>query len=242
MEYQTNQPSPSVQEGDLSLLQRIINVFVNPSTTFKAVKVRPSWLVPVLIILALTLMMTILLKPVILKEQYTRAVEKLEERGMNQEQIDMALEQNGKIMKYAFFPAAIIGVLISLLLSAAVWLFVSNTLLGGTSQYGQMLEISAYTSLITSLGGFVKLPIMLQKETINVHFSLATLMSDGAKNSFLYKFLVNTDLFNVWSIAVLCIAIAIVSGLKVKKVWPIVVILLLVWYIGTATLGKLFGG
>ena len=241
MENQTNQTSTPAQEGDLNIVQRIINVFTNPSTTFKAVKARPSWLVPVIIVLALTLVITILLKPVILQEQRTRTIESMENRGMSQEQIEQALKQSGTIMKYAFFPSALIGVLISVLISAGVWLFVSNTLLGGTARYPHMLEVSAYSSIITSLGGIIKLPIMLQKETLNVHFSLATFISDSAKNTLLYKFLANTDLFNIWSIIVLCIGIAVVGGLKVKKVWPIVVILLVIWYIATAALGKLFG-
>ncbi|MBN2355083.1 YIP1 family protein [candidate division KSB1 bacterium] len=242
MDEQTVQTSPSAQEGDLNLIQRIINVFTNPSATFKAVKVRPSWLMPVIIVLVLSLVMTYLLQPVIIQEQRAKTITSLEERGMSQDQIDEALAQSEKFMKYLIIPMGAIGILVALLLSAAVWLFVSKTLLGGSAQYSQMLEVSAYSSLITTLGGFIKLPIMLQKETLNVHFSLATFMSDSAKDTFIYKFLVNSDLFNIWSIAVLCIGIAIVSGLKVKKVWPVVVVLLIVWYLATAALGKLFGG
>ncbi len=236
---QTTPPSP---EGNVTMVQRIINVFTNPSVAFKAVKEKPRWVLPVIIVLVLTLIMMIFLNPIIVKEQKERTITAMEDRGMRQEQIDTALEQSQKFMKYFSLPLAIIGTLVSLLISAAVWMFVSKTILGGSSLYSQMLEVSAYSSLITSLGGFIKLPIMLQKETINVHFSLATFMPDSAKDTFMYKFLVNTDLFNIWSIVVLCIGIAVVSGLKVKKVWPVVVAIMVIWYLATAALGKVFGG
>ena len=109
------------------------------------------------------------------------------------------------------------------------------------AELAQLLEVVSLSSLIPVLGMVIKIPIILSKETMNVHFSLAPFMSDSAKDTFLYKFLMNTDFFNIWYIAVLCIGIAVVGGLKVKKVWPVVVILLIVWYLATAALGNLFG-
>jgi len=236
-------PTPAASKPeDLSLMSRIINLFTNPSATFKAVQIRPSWLVPALIVLVLSIGSTYFLKPVILAEQHRQMVNRMEDRGMSQEQIDLAIEQGNKFMKYTFYPFAIAGIIGVLLVTAAIWLFVSRTILGGTARYAHLLEVTAYTSLISVVGALIKLPIMLQKESINVHFSLATFMADSAKDTFLYKVLVNTDLFNIWSVALLCIGIAVVNGLKVKKVWPVVVGLLIVWYLGSAAIGKVLGG
>ena len=87
----------------------------------------------------------------------------------------------------------------------------------------------------------MKLPIMLSQQTINVHFSLATFLSDSAQETFLYKFLSKIELFNIWFIAVLCIGIAVMINKDAKKIWPIVAGLYLVWYLGSSAVGGFFG-
>jgi len=225
----------------MSFIQRVINVFVNPGKAFIAVRNKPNWIPPAMLVILLGLLMTYLIAPIAMQEQEEKTITMLEKRGMSQDQIDEALESGQAIGKYIMYPSALIGGIVVLLLSAAIWLFVSNTLLGGQARYTQMLEVAGLSSLIATVGMFIKIPIILAQKTMNVHFSLATFLPENSKDTFLYKFLINTDLFNVWSIAVLCIGIAVVGGLKVKKVWPVVVALLIVWYLGVAALGNLFG-
>ena len=125
---------------------------------------------------------------------------------------------------------------------AAVWLFVSNVLLGGSSRYAQLLGVVVYAGFIGLLGFLIKLPIMLSQGTMNVHFSLATLMSDASKETFLYKLLANVELFNLWTIAVTSIGIALVAGLKTKKVWPWVALITVLYWVVAAAVGGAFGG
>lgn len=241
MQEATHPTETAAQAGTMSFVQRVINVFTNPGKAFTAVKSNPRWIPPAALVIVLGVVMTYLITPVIVQEQQEKTIAQLEERGMSQTQIDEALETSGKFMKYLMYPSALIGGLLVIVISAGIWLFASNTLLGGQANYKQMLEVAGLSSLISTVGMFIKVPIILAKQTMNVHFSLATFLPDSSKETFLYKFLVNTDLFNVWSIAVLCIGIAVVGGLKTKKVWPVVVALLIVWYLGVAALGNLFG-
>lgn len=236
-------PSPGVspaKESDMSFFQRVINVFFAPSKTFAAVQKNPRWILPMVLVLLLSTIMTWYIAPAIQKEQQEKMVTQLENRGMDQAQIDEAIEKSQSWMKYFLYPSAIIGGLLVILAMAGIWLFVAKTLLAGEACYAHMLEVVSLSMLIPTLGMLVKAPIIRFKETINVHFSLATFMPDSAKESFIYKFLMNTDIFNIWYIAVLCIGISVVAGLKVKKVWPLVVGLLVLWYLGSAAIGGLF--
>jgi len=226
---------------EMGLIQRIIGIFTSPGQAFESIRTKPNWLVPTILIIAIALASVAVLSPVLKKEQMTRQQEMMEKRGMSQEQIDMAVEQGQKWMSYTLYPSVIIWTLISFLVGAAVWLFVSNTILGGQSAYKQMFAVTAYSSLIDVLGGLIKMPIMLSKETANVHFSIATFMSESAKDTFLYKLLSHFELFTIWSIIVLCIGIAVVGRFKVDKVWPWVAVIFLLWYAVTSALGGMLG-
>ncbi len=232
---------PPTTAGDLSFMQRLVQLFVKPSAAFAAVRQHPRWITPAIVVLLLTAGMTWYITPAIQKEQRERMTIQMEKRSIPQEQIDAAIERLDKPwMTYMMLGSAIVGSLLVILAMGGIWLLVAKSVLGGEARYAHMLEVVSLSMVIPTLGMLLKAPIIHYKETMNVHFSLATFMPDSARDSFLYKFLMNTDFFNVWFIAVLCIGIAVVSGLKVQKVWPVVVGLLVVWYLATAAIGGLF--
>ncbi|HOT96095.1 MAG TPA: YIP1 family protein [bacterium] len=232
---------PPTTEGNLSFLQRLIQLFIKPSAAFAAVRQNPRWITPAIVVLLLTAGMTWYLTPAIQKEQRERMTAQMEKRGMDQEQIATAVEGiNKPWMKYMMLGSAVVGSLLVILAMAGIWLLVAKSVLGGEACYAHMLEVVSLSMIIPTLGMLFKAPIIHYKETMNVHFSLATFMPDSSRDSFLYKFLMNSDFFNIWFIAVLCIGIAVVSGLKVQKVWPVVVGLLVVWYLASAAIGGLF--
>ena len=180
------------------------------------------------------------MQPVIVTESLQKQQEKMEERGMSQEQIDGIAERTQSWMKYTIMPSAVVVTIVGLLIGALIWLFVGNVILGGSAKFKQLFSINVFRSFIPILGGFIKLPIILNKQTLNVHFSLATFMSDALKDTFLYKALASVELFNIWSIAVLCIGVAVACKIKISKVWPIVVIVYAIYFIGQAALSSLF--
>jgi hypothetical protein len=241
MQENTTTGVPAANEGNMSFIQRVINVFVNPGTVFKAVREKPRWIAPAVLVLLLSLLLTWYITPVIEKEQQEKMVTQLEKRGMDQEKIDEAIQKSQTWMKYVMYPSALIGTLLMILAMAGIWLFVAKTLLGGQAAYAHMLEVVSLSMLIPTIGALIKAPIMMHKMTMNVHFSLATFLPDSARETFLYKVLMNTDFFNIWFIAVLCIGIATVAGLKVKKSWPVVAGLLVLWYLVTAGISSMMG-
>ena len=225
---------------NIGFAKRLVGVFLSPTTTFNAVKKQPNWVVPLIVLLVISLAMTIALNPVIISEQTTKTIEKLEERGMNQEQIDEAVQKSQQFMNVSIYAFAVVGTFVVLLIGSLIWLFVSNTIMGGENKFAQLMGVNVYRYFIPTLGGIIKLPIMLSQKTLNVHFSLAAFMADASKDTFLYKMLMQVEVFNVWSIVVLCLGIAAVGNHNVKKVWPWVVGIYLAWYLITSGLSGLF--
>ena len=235
---QSNNPS-DVKE--MNLLSRIIGIFTSPGATFHAIAAKPKWIVPAIIIILISLGTTYLLRDVILQEQRVKTEEQLIKRGVDSSQKETILDKNEKITSIAMYPGALVVTAVMFVIVAAIWLFVSNVVLGGQATFNQMLGVSVYRGFIPLVGGLIKAPLMISQQTVNIHFSLATFMSEEATDTFLYKFLAQIELFNVWSIIVLCIGIAVVSKLNVKKVWPWVAIIYLLWFVGSASVSGLFG-
>lgn len=238
----TTLSEPGVQEPrDLNLISRIINVFVSPSKTFQAVSNKPKWAWPLVISLLLTFAAMWVLTPVIMTDSKSTMEEKMLERGMSQDQVDNAVAQAAKYQKYSIAPTTLVAGLAMTFILAGIWLFVGNTVLGGSAKFAQMMGVIVYSGFIGLLGLLIKMPIMLSQQTMNVHFSLATFMADASKDTFLYKLLANVEIFNIWTIAVYAIGIAIVAKLKVKSVWPWVLILTALYWVAAAGLGSVFG-
>jgi len=232
----------NAQSPQMGLLSRIVGVFTSPGRTAEAIGAKPNWLVPAIIIILLMLLFTYLAKPVIIQETVTRVQQMMESKGAAQDQIDTVLNRIQTSMGLRMFVGVTVTTALGIFIWAAIWLFVSNIVLGAQASYAQMLGVNVYRYFITTIGLLIKLPIMLSKQTMNVHFSLATFLPDDQKTTFLYKMLMQVELFNIWAIVVLSIGIAVVSKLDTKKVWPWVVLVYVVWYVAQAALGSMFGG
>jgi hypothetical protein len=224
-EMNVSNASPLPQSG---LVERLFNVFVSPQKTFQALKIKPDWIVPALIFVIVMGLFGYLQtsNPGLIQAGKDIAIQKLEAKNMPQEQIDAAMAMGDKFRPFTPISTSIVPLIMFVFIGAGVWLFVGNTLLGGKARYGHMLSVTSYTLLITALGTLIKLPIMLAKSDLFVHFSLATFMPDASRETYLYKLLMSTtDLFSIWAMAVLSIGVAVVCDLKVNKVWPTVVII-----------------
>ena len=232
----------NAQSPQMGLLSRIVGVFTSPGRTAEAIGAKPNWLVPAIIIILLMLLFTYLAKPVIIQETVTRVQQMMESKGAAQDQIDTVLNRIQTSMGLRMFVGVMVTTALGIFIWAAIWLFISNIVLGAQASYAQMLGVNVYRYFITTIGLLIKLPIMLSKQTMNVHFSLATFLPDDQKTTFLYKMLMQVELFNIWAIVVLSIGIAVVSKLDTKKVWPWVVLVYVVWYVAQAALGSMFGG
>ncbi|HPG39720.1 MAG TPA: YIP1 family protein [bacterium] len=231
----------TAEAKDMSLLSRIIGVFVSPAATFNAIAAKPKWLVPGIILIIISLGTTYLLSPIISVEQRQKAVEQMEKRGMEQEQIDEAMAKSEQIMKISLYPTVVISSIIMFVLTAAIWLFFGNVVLGGKAKFEQLLGVVVYRAFIPTVGMLIKAPLMISQKTMNIHFSLATFMPDSAKDTFLYKVLAQFELFNIWAIIALCIGIAVCAKLPTKKVWPLVAIIYVIWFLASAGLAGLLG-
>jgi len=216
---------------------KIYNIFFSPRITFESVDEKPDWLVPMTIVVIVALIFGLVAMPVIMPEKMAEQRLKLEERGMSPQEIDRAMEMGEKFGKRIAPVGAIVGTVIYLTVVAGIFLFIGNIILGGKTSFKKMLSVVCYSSLIGSLGSLILLPLVLSKQTMDVHFSLAAVMSSEASKTILYQFLKKIDLFAIWQIFVAGIGVSAIykfttqkSVLMVASLYVVYILISLVWF------------
>lgn len=229
---------------EMNVFSRVIGLFLSPGETFKAISAKPGWLFAVLLVIALSVTFTVITKPVIDKEAAAKQQEILEKRGMDQAEIDrLGEEMKGKagMMEMFKYGSIIIWTFAILSIVSLIWMFIAKFIIGGEVTFSQMMALNAFTGIIPAVGMLVKSPIVLSRGTTNVHFSIATFLSETLSKTFIYKFLSQIEVFNIWSVAVFCIGISIITKREMIKVVPVVIFVYLLYFLAASGLQTVFG-
>lgn len=231
---------PREETQKFSGLQKIIGVFTSPGKTFASMAQDPSWLLPIIIFAAVNLIFLFTAQDIIIQETLTQQEEKMLEQGMDSEQIGQALATTEKFIKYASPIMAVVVPLIILLIVSAVFLFVGNVVMGGSVTFKQLFSVTAHSWLIFSLGALIVLPIVLAKDTMQVSFSLSTLMSEESEGTFIYQLLSKLDIFAIGWIAVQSIGLAAIYKMKTQEMATAIISLYAIYAIVASAIGSAF--
>jgi len=228
------------QPEDLSLVNRMIRVFFAPSETYEAVALRSSWLdwfVPIVLVIALSLVALQITMPVIMETQKEVLQERLKDMPEEQRQqtVEM-MQKTGGIASMITVP--VLG-FVFLFIIAGILLLIGRYGLGGEVTYGQMLAVWGYSSLIGIIAIIVRTPLMLAKETAMVYTGLGMLLPDEMLKTFFGRVLAGIDLFTFWQIGVASIGLAILTRSTTSKALVFLLILWGIWILIQAALGGL---
>ena len=193
-----------------SAVGRVIGTFFSPTPTFQSIAVRPGFLLPLLIWMALSVAIGVTMQPKVDVERLTRSA--FEKRGVNptDEQLQTAVERQKKIGKYAYtlFPAiapwfitAVVTLVFWGLFKAFGWDFTFKQGFGATS----------HAFLPGMIGAIGLLAILRGKETIDprnvgdLFRSNLGFLADPQSEAVVHSLLQSVDLFSFWTIALLTI-------------------------------------
>ena len=234
---------------EMSVINRIINVFIAPSKTFEHLIQKPEWVTPLIIALIMMVTFSIVMKNLI----QTESVKAAREAIMKSDQIandqkEQVIEQQTTMMKKFWFVGIAIGMVLvgaGYFLSPLFLRIGGNSLLGGTATYIQILAIYGYSTLIDFLAILVKAPLMMVNQSLRVDTGLGMLLGEPATRSALYTFLAKFDIFTFWQLAVLVIGLSILYKFSKGKAAALVIGLWLIWVLlltGMVAMGMHFGG
>ena len=215
------------------------DIFLEPNKVFRRIDSGLQWWKAFIALAVIQVMIGWLSLPI------QRVVLELNERGMNEEQLDRALEN---VDKFGFVGLIIAPVAILVIyLICALIINIGANLLSGRSDYKKALSLVIFTGFIAIIEQIISVIVVRLRsveliessEGAKISLSLAPLFPDLGK--FGAAFLESLSVFGVWYYIVLTLGVALVFKIEIKKsVIPVFIL----WIISMLFLylGKALGG
>jgi hypothetical protein len=151
-------------EAPISPVSAVVGTFSRPSETFRRLVARPTWWLPLVLIIASTAAAWLVVSPKMDMDRTIReSIEKRAEksgRTIPPEAMNRQVELSRKLMP-VFFGVALVGGAVLLFFPALVF-WGSAKAMGADARYKQLLSIWGHASLPNVLGTLLGIPIFLQ--------------------------------------------------------------------------------
>ena len=225
----------------------ITGVFMDPGATFAGIaeslerphpkdpsktKDMSKWWLPVIITIIVGIGIALYTVPNFIAPMQADAVrEAVMERGGTEADVQQAMGVTGAMM----LPMALVGVIVATFLIVLVAAAVVNLLrkmVGGKGRYRHARAVVAWSMLITTLGSLVKLPIMIAKDQMIVETGPSLFFKNLEPSDRLFKFLSSFDIFTIWWLVVMSVALAVAyrtsrgkAAVAVAIVWILLILI-----------------
>lgn len=185
-------------------LQRAINIIVSPSGTFEAIKEKPNYLVPMVIIWVVTIIATFLMKD--FKDELMDIA--LAAQGVSADQAAASKEMMSGLTT-AFMYAGMVLAPLGPMFKGAISHLLSIPF-SGKGSFGATVSLVLNAYIIQMLGSLVSLPIIIITQNAAFSFSPALLLPLAKFGTPLYTTLSTLNIFTIWYL--------VVSVMGIKKV------------------------
>ena len=219
---------------------RLMNIFGSPRKTFEAIDDRPTWVVPLIIIILLTIISTQITFPIIMDTQLENLRSNPNIPPEQLEAIENQFAGNVNTQRIITVVSQIIGTPIVFLALAGIFYLVGTIALGGDTSYKKVLSVLSWSMCIFILSTIVTVPLIIAKGNMNVSLSLALLLTGDAIGTKLHTFLSKFDFFVVWFLAVFATGFGIIYRFTTAKAYTAVGILWAIWIALSVALSGVF--
>ena len=219
----------------------MFGIYTAPTSTFAKLREKPKWLVPLIIAAVATMAAAaVATQYVDWEEQRATAVERMEERGMTEEQMDEALERmeafsTNPVMRYGL---PVLGALVTYLVSMFFLSLVYNIalpLVGAPGNYMKTLSVVTHAGLVAVPAALVRIVLMLLRGSAEVSTSLLLAFPDVGSR-FLGVVLGRIDLFTIWQVILVGLWLKVVFDVKGSRSYWLAAA---VWLLITLVFGAL---
>jgi len=240
----TAPPTPSAT-AQYSSMQRLWMMFTSPGEVFSDIRIKPTWIVIMVILVLLGVAVQAVIMPHVDTESTIRA--SLEQRGadLNEAQIENAVEQAEKFAKFGPIIALIIAPIAWAIMAAVFFLMLKIT--GSDADYKQTLSTILHSYWPATLVQLVLTAVLIQRvgkvpqeELANVvKANLGAFMSADAP-AWLTAAAGVISIFNIWAVILLIIGFATVGKISKGKAAVVALVPWCVWMVARAGIAALF--
>ena len=224
------EPEPSGM-GEFS---RLVGVFFEPTKTFRDIAQRPSWIVPMVLVILAVIGVTATISQRI---GWERILRHQNETNSRMQQMDPAQREQAVAMQMKFAPVvgyvgAIVGVPIVDVVIAAVLLGIAGGLMGGGMRFKQVFAIVSYSGMPGLVSAVLSIVVIFLKnpDDYNVQnplaFNLGAFMDPNTASKFLYSLGSSLDLFVIWTMLLMATGLKAAAGKKLTFTGALVAVLL----------------
>jgi hypothetical protein len=246
----TPEPASDNATQPLGEVGRITGVYFDPKKAFADIAARPTWIVPVILMILLAVAFTYTYST---KIGWDRYFHQIADTNSRMQQMDAATRETaiqqqikfGPIFGYIF---SVIGIPISVLIIGGVLLGVGK--MGGASlTFKQMRAIVSYGMLPSLISSILAIIVMFLKnpEDFNLQnplaFNLGAFLEPPPNTGkFLYAFAKSFDLFTIWMILLMAVGISVAAKkVSLSKAIILVAVPWLLWTLISSGAAGLFG-
>jgi len=194
-----------------SVVDRIIGIFVSPRATMEDIAARPTWVVPLLIVMIASVVGGYFLQDVIADNTITQMKEKNPNIPAEQ------LEMTAKWTRVSAWAAPLIVTPIFYVVLAAVFMFVGNTILGGEAKFKTVFSMMCWSGIVSLLSSIVNIPVMINRGVMESATSLGSLLPSEGDKTLLNQLFEQIDLFTIWWLVIMGFGMAAVYKFSTKK-------------------------
>ncbi|MDD5528705.1 MAG: YIP1 family protein [bacterium] len=212
----------------------LLKIFYAPVEVFNELKEKPYWLLAFIVFLVVMLASSAGLLPII----KSTAMETMQGNIPSGD----AEQAMGFFNGPKFYLISLVGVcfstILGVLFQAGIFLFILSLFFRKDVTFKQMLSLTVHTKLVTLLGIVIKFPIILAKQSMEVHTDLLLFAPFLKPKTFLYTFLGSMDFFTIWSFVLFAMGISVFTKLEQKKTYILVFVS---WLISIVILSLISG-
>ncbi len=186
-----------------NLPTRFVRVFTAPAALFDALRERPVWLDALLVTIAVGLLVQFVIPAEMFRDAFMAGLP----ADASPEQVAATEKSIGFLRPIAWVATVILPPLWFAFLAGALKL-VFGVLMGGAATFKQLFSATAHAQLVNAGGALVTLPLIRATGDLRSTLSLHLLAPDMERDSWLFGFLQGLELFGVWTMVVLGIAVS----------------------------------
>ncbi len=211
----------TTDNGDLVLLKRMIGIFTMPRATFSSLVESINTvdiLIPVVVVLLISLGTQPLIRPIAIEEQTQKILQRDDIPDDQKEVILDRMEQMSERMSGPLGYLIVVGAALGwYAILGGVIMFFGSFILGGRASFKDSFGIVAYAQLVSVVELIVKIPLIIQTQTLQVETGLALLLPGGLDGTLMYRFFHRLDFFSIWRIFLLALGMALLYRVDEKR-------------------------
>jgi hypothetical protein len=235
----------SPQTENMGELGRLFGVFWSPGLAFRNIVAHPRWWPPLVLIAVMNLVFSYSFTKRVGWEPFMqRQIETSSyTRNMPADQKQQIIAQQAKVGPIMGYTFSVIGVPLTAVCIAVVFLVIFGTLMGAELSFRQSYAIVCYAMLPTILSTVMALAVMLMQNPEDFDLNYPTLTNIGAfldplqTPKWLLSLASSVDVFSLWTVVLLATGFASIGSkiswgtsiACVTTAWGVLVFIKMVW-------------